>query len=368
MSIYVTVPSNAGGHEFETSNSNINFKVRLLERLRLKGDNWQVALASVSLPSGNTVYGYLKGRFPNNVVLGVKGAMLSYVEKDEIPSSTNPYKYAAVQGQVTMHDLLLGSDITNGYALVQNLLVMLNNRMNLARTTKIQQLQSAGTGVYRVKMTHVLSQGQNPGQNNEMEQLNQFYDTNITISAGYQSSQIYTMINAELCYLMGLTDGPTTRRLGPNMRVTFRDSEFINLTDALELDYPYGLTNSRNRQMKLKGNVNWNLYGMHSGWFEREFIRSSQTLRVFSNANASSIIGNQVSDVLREVSFSGSKHGELYFEPQHRQYLPVRQQEFEILQIIIDDLAGKSPKLGVGTTSVVLHFRQLTEADGSGST
>ena len=365
MSIYVTVPSNAGGHEFETTNTNYNFKVRLLERLQLKRGDWHVALASVSLPSANTVSGTLKGRFPYNVVLGVKGAMLSYVEKDEVPSSTNPYKYAAIQGQVTMRDLIVGSDITNGYSLLQNLLVQLNNKMNAARTVKIQQLQAAGTGVYRVKMTHVLSQGQNPGQNNEMEQLNQFYETTITISAGYQSSQIYTMINAQLAYMMSFIETPSSRTLGPNMRMTFRDAEFVKLTDAIEFDHPFGLTNSANRQVKLKGNVNWNLYGMHSGWFEREFIPYDRTLRVFSNANASSIVGNQVTDVLREVSLTGSSQGEMYFEPKHRQYLPVRQQEYEILHIIIDDLSGRSPKLGQGTTSVVLHFEKLPKEDGA---
>ena len=364
MSIYVTVPSNAGGHEFENTNTNYNFKVRLLERLQLKRGDWQVALASVSLPSANTVVGTLKGRFPYNVVLGVKGAMLSYVEKDEVPSSTNPYKYAAVQGQVTMRDLIVGSDISDGYSLLQNLLVQLNNKMNAARTVKIAQLASAG-GVYRVKMTHVLSQGQNSGQNNEMEQLNQFYETNITISAGYQNSQIYTMINAQLAYMMGFIETPSSRSLGPNIRMTFRDAEFVKLTDAIEFDHPFGLTNSANRQIKLKGNVNWNLYGMHSGWFEREFIPYNQTLRVFSNANASSIVGNQVTDVLREVSLPGARHGEMYFEPKHRQYLPVRQQEYEVLHIIIDDLSGRSPKLGVGTTSVVLHFELLPKEDGT---
>ena len=364
MSIYVTVPSNAGGHEFENTNTNYNFKVRLLERLQLKRGDWQVALASVSFPGANTVSGYLKGRFPYNVVLGVKSGMFSYVEKDEVPSSTNPYKYAAVQGQVTMRDLMLGSEISNGYSLMQNLLVQLNNKMNQARTDKIEQLKRSG-GVYRVKMTHVLSQGQNPGQNNEMEQLNQFYETNITISAGYQSSQVYTMINMQLAYMMGFVESVNSRVLGPNIRMTLRDAEFIKLSDAMEIDHPHGLTNSANRQLKLKGNVNWNLYGMHSGWFEREFLPYDRTLRVFSNANASSIVGNQVTDVLREVSVKGRAHGEIYFEPKHRQYLPVRQQEYEILHIIVDDLSGRSPKLGVGTTSVVLHFELLPQEDSS---
>ena len=90
MSIYVTVPSNGGGSEFGLTNTNTKYKVRLLERLQLKRGDWEVALASISLPSSDTVIGSLKGRFPYDVVLGVKGGMFSYVELDRIPSTTNP--------------------------------------------------------------------------------------------------------------------------------------------------------------------------------------------------------------------------------------------------------------------------------------
>ena len=368
MSIYVTVPSNGGGSEFGLTNTNTKYKVRLLERLQLKRGDWEVALASISMPSADTVIGSLKGRFPHDVVLGVKGGMLAYVSKDAVPSPSNPYKYAAVQGQVTMRDLLLGSDITDGYSLLQNLLVQLNNKLYAARSDKITQLKRVAAqdeGVYRVKMTHV-APGQTSNQNKEMEQLNQFYETNITISAAYQNDQIYTMINVQLAYMMGFLETTTSaNKLGPNIRMTFRDADFVELKDAIDIDHPHGLTNSRNRQLKLKGNVNWNLYGMRSGWFEREFVPFNRTLRVFSNANASSMIGNQVTDVLREVNLSGANQGELYFEPKHRQYLQVRQQEFEILEIVIDDLSGRHPKLGQGTTSVVLHFRQIQKEDGA---
>ena len=68
-------------------------------------------------------------------------------------------------------------------------------------------------------------------------------------------------------------------------------------------------------------------------------------------------LGNQVSDVLREVNFDSTKEGQQYFEPKHRQYLQVRQQEYEVMEIALDDLNGIPVKLGPGVTSVVLHFR-----------
>ena len=361
MSIYVTVPSNGGGQEFGSTNTSSKYKVRLSERLRFKTDQWEVALASISLPSTDTVIGNLKKRFVSTRVIGSKGGMISYVEKDETPSDANPYKYASVEATVTMHDLLLGTDITDGYSLVQHFLVQLNNNMNEARTAKIVALQAAagaGKGVYRVKMayTHASS---NPGANQEMEQLNQFDDNKITISAAHQNNAIFTMIHVDLAYMMGFLANRNETKLGPNLRLTFRDSGFLDLSDALEFTYPTGVANiSRNCHVKLKGNVNWDLYGMRSGWFEREFVDFNRTLRAFSNVNASSLIGNQVTDVLREVNLAGAVQGHLYFEPKHRQYLNVRQQEFEVLEIILDDLKGQHPKLGLGVTSVVLHFRQ----------
>ena len=50
MSIYVTLPSNGGGKEFGPTNHNSEYKIRLPERLKLLDEEWEVALASISLP------------------------------------------------------------------------------------------------------------------------------------------------------------------------------------------------------------------------------------------------------------------------------------------------------------------------------
>ena len=52
------------------------------------------------------------------------------------------------------------------------------------------------------------------------------------------------------------------------------------------------------------------------------------------------MVGNQVSDVLGEVNFDSTKEGQQYFEPKHRQHLQVRQQEYDVMKIALDDLKG----------------------------
>ena len=55
MSIYVTLPSKGGGKEFGPSSHNSEYKIRLPERLKLFDKEWEVALASISLPTFDAV-------------------------------------------------------------------------------------------------------------------------------------------------------------------------------------------------------------------------------------------------------------------------------------------------------------------------
>ena len=111
----------------------------------------------------------------------------------------------------------------------------------------------------------------------------------------------------------------------------------------------FKLTDSEENFLEMRASVNWEIRGLNGGWFEKEFV-PTRTLRVYSNVNTSTMVGNQVSDVLREVNFDSTKEGQQYFEPKHRQYLQVRQQEYEVMEITLDDLNGVPVKLGHPTS------------------
>ena len=85
MSLYVTLPSNGGGKEFETTNTNASFKVRLPERLRLKHEPWEVALASISLPTLGAVPRRILHKFPPTTQVGFLSGLLAYEGKDAPP-------------------------------------------------------------------------------------------------------------------------------------------------------------------------------------------------------------------------------------------------------------------------------------------
>ena len=350
MSIYVTLPSNGGGKEFETTNTNALYKVQLPKRLRLKHEQWEVALASISLPTMEAVQRNILKKFPGPTKVGFQSGLLAYEEKDALPNrTTNPTKVVAVQGMVTMDQVMKGG-VKDDYSFVCNLVVQMQMRLNVARQTKIQALKRGGKSVFNPRWRH--KDGEMDGQPYEQTLVLGVDDLRIT--GNYPNPYIYTALHWDLAIALGLVQGQSDATPGPSATVTFRSEDHQKPASWSMFFWYQGLTETF---AELKSNVDWQIRGLTGGWFKKAFANPSRTLCIYSNANASSMVGNQVSDVLREVNFDSTQEGQQYFEPKHRQYLPVRQQEYEVMEVALDDLSGVPVQLGPGMTSVVLHFR-----------
>ena len=71
--------------------------------------------------------------------------------------------------------------------------------------------------------------------------------------------------------------------------------------------------------------------------------------------------GNRVTDLLLEIQYKREGRGTLYFEPWHIQYLPLRNEVLEIIQIQVTETVGTGGdlvKFGKGNTIVTLHFKK----------
>ena len=69
MDFYMTLPSNGGGTEFNPTNNNTRYKVRLPNRLVLKEQDWEVALVSLSFPIRDHHKHYMLSSFPRGTVV-----------------------------------------------------------------------------------------------------------------------------------------------------------------------------------------------------------------------------------------------------------------------------------------------------------
>ena len=284
---------------------------------------------------------------PVKTKVGIQSGLVAYEEKDApADATTNPTKVVAVQGVVTMEEVIESIvPIKDGYSFVRNLVTQLHNQLNLARQTKITSLVSGGKMVYNPRWQHTGT------PKKPYEQTLKLGVDDLCITGHYQNSYIYTALHADLAVRIVKTNNDATP--GPSTVVTFRNDAHQK-PNAWSSFFKYmGLTQAF---VELKSSVHWQIRGLNEGWFEKAFVNPSWTLRVYSNANTSCMVGNQVSDVLREVKFDSNQEGQQYFKPKHRQYLHVRQQENKVMEIALDDLSGVPVQLGPGVTLVVLHF------------
>ena len=301
----------------------------------------------MSLVTFDAVRRSILHKFAETTKVGFKSGLLAYEEKDQLAdTSTNLTQLKVVYGVVTMADVLNGEvPVKDGFSSARNLVIQFHNKLNLARMTEIRRLQGTGKSVYNPRW-------RDPNGNNAYGQTIVFGVDEIIINGHYQHPIIFTAIHEELAVAMGIIKAKGNATPGPSTLVAFQGNNYKKPDTWARF---FKLTGSEENFLEMRASVNWEIRGLNGGWFEKEFVNLTRTLHVYSNANTSTMVGNQVIDVLREVNFDSTKEGQQYFEPKHRQYLQVRQQEYEVMEIALDDLNGVPFKLGPGVTSVVLH-------------
>ena len=76
---------------------------------------------------------------------------------------------------------------------------------------------------------------------------------------------------------------------------------------------------------------------------------------------AARVVGNRVTDLLREIQYKRQGRGTLYFEPLHIQYMSLRNEVVEIIHVQVAETIGRGGdlvKFGDGHTIVTLHFKK----------
>ena len=102
---------------------------------------------------------------------------------------------------------------------------------------------------------------------------------------------------------------------------------------------------------------NWRFINLNASF--RPIVGStSGSLFVYSDVGGSGVVGNQVTDLLREVNYIRRGAGVQYFEPLHTQYIPVRKDLIDIIETQVAETTGELVEFGEGNTIVTLHFKQ----------
>jgi len=343
MSFFVTLPSHSSLKEFPDNQSNA-FKVRLPEPLRLMGDNWQVGLSSLSLPDTDVNLSKLAN--PNEYIFGESCYVIDY-------GSTR---------WTRTHNLRMDTltknrwPISDGVSFMKAILKWVDKTFNEEWWVRYGFWYLENNKNTCLKWTW---QG---------EDL--FLDNN-NVARFEISSSVFVPsmgINLKVCLKMGWFEknGNSGYKLGPNLQMSFpngkipakNEADYLSGTDPLYFKSDTDAAGTT--WMLLSMRVNWTFTNLNHA-FRSVVGEPTRTLHIYSDVGSSTMMGDKIVDLLREVKYNRTTRGQVYFEPHHIQYIPVRREVMDIIEVQVAETAGTSDDLaqfGPGHTLLTLHFKQ----------
>ena len=97
------------------------------------------------------------------------------------------------------------------------------------------------------------------------------------------------------------------------------------------------------RYVRFYSYVNWYFSGLDEKIYHT-YADPKRTLFVYTDLTQTQIVGGTETDLLREVSFTNNEKGKYLFEPLHLQYLPVRKNVFDSVEVGISETNGSQVK------------------------
>ena len=348
MSFYVTLPSHANRHEFPNNQAN-SFKIRLPKPLQLSGGGWQVGLSAISLPdTGVNIFNLLPA--------------------DQFVFGTSAYRLTSKAREVRsfnmkMDDLKDDPSIVDGVTFMKAYLNWVTQRMTIAYLPyygipDTENGKKTGTTFEWEDEDLVMN-----NRNVQRYKYGRITSTDLFFYIPHFS--IHALLAEKMGWFKKNDQGQYA--LGPNLSIEFRDGRVpakddIEMRNAKDDPEYYQVTTDQNGTIWiwLSYSVNWRFTNLNVAF--RAVVRDpTRTLHVYSDVAGSSVVGNRVTDLLREIQYKRQGRGTMYFEPLHIQYLPLRNEFVEIIHIQVAETIGTGGdlvKFGHGHTLVTLHFKK----------
>ena len=339
MSFYVAFPSHANKHEFPQNQAN-SFKIRLSTPLHLTGGQWQVGLSAVSLPDTRVnMYDLLpKGEH----VLNIRWI------QDMPASSKQP---AIGTAEVHIDDLKDLDWVVDGVSFMKAALNHVEQQRRSKAVLGGKFVNPHGEKTY-VKFRW-------KGEDLVIDNTNICHCGPTT-----PVFSVHTKLAAKMGWIVLSSDHSSGFTLGPNLQQTFlKDqvptmapgSDWNDLTDSAGKPQ-FWVVNQR-YYLNLSMSCSWRFTNLNTA-FRSIVGEPTRTLHVYSDVAGSIMVGNRVTDLLREVMYQRKGHGSAYFEPTHIQYIPLRKEVVDIVEINVAETNGDLTKFGPGNTIVTLHFKK----------
>ena len=335
---YLALPSHSSKTEFPNNKSN-HFKIRLPHPKKLEGSGWKVGLTAISLPDSHCrVPVFTEGQYPL-FKIGWK--------------RSGPHGVSTIDRNYTPEDVLVNFDAVDGVGFMKSM-------VNFFEQRRISDDGADSNGTFGWKFTLSGKRTYIKFKWEGEELVTDNEDTSKT------SAHPYFMIRKDLAHKMKWVikkdDGKIF--LGPNLQQELWGDTVPNLNapgvrEDVQKANKQGVfwTATGETYYKFSYHCNWRFINLNAA-FQAVVGATSRSLFVYSDVGGSGVVGNQVTDLLREVNFIRRGFGIQYFEPLHIQYIPVRKDLIDIIETQVAETTGELVDFGEGNTIVTLHFKQ----------
>ena len=368
-------------------NTNNSFKVRLPERLSLPGEGWHASLMSMTVPDKGQSNAIIAAD-PHTKVMKFK---MSYVIRKWV---TGVYRFAEVK---TVDCVLELEEIMNASQIVATgsqfwKRVMQEVHNKIMHNVMNEQMRWL-----------ILEPDQRPivsAKQNTMPKLT-WKKGALVIKALSQKDLLKAdkkaitdlFINLDIALKFGLVEkkivnNATKYYLGPNMQYTlptatydsdtppkgnsdrtpynWEGAQYMGVNPTLLFGNTGSITNDPLQVVTHQGVkflqlsliVEWQLNNLDAS-FEKIVGTRKRTVMVYSDLVESTVVGSGKFPLLREVQLLRTGDGESTAEPLHHQWIKVRGNQLDIVEVEIADTSGPLTILPPGKTIVTIGLKQL---------
>ena len=311
MSFFITLPS-FPRPSFE-DNTGSSFKVRLPNRLTLEGSGWKVGLASITIPN-MCFLTHLK-----DSGIQEKDNLITVDYKTTKPGQPDKIKKTlATLGDLKGHKHSFHSGVDFFSLLV-----------GILEERRYQYVEPG----YKVDEKEFLPFTLKP--------LGDDYEMHVGKKENADATDLKFKMNSELARIMRFVmynkDGAPTRWLDHHV-VPHLDNDLRPEGTGMPNNALFKYIPSE-KVFEFSTKVQWRFINLNR-CFDNATKRHKRTLYVYANVGKSTIVGDQVVSLLREVDYN-PRQGQMdhfHFEPQLIQYHDVQSSEMEILEVQITEV------------------------------
>ena len=367
-------------------NTNNSFKVRLPEPLSLQGEGWYASLMSLTVPDEGQSNAVIASD-PHTKVIRYKHPISTRKWTDTGDPSTSGYEsvYTVLSTKmIELEEIMNATQIVStGSQFWKRVMHTLHDKI----MTEVMKDQWNASVAERDRKPIVFV------NKHGMPQLS-WKEESLVIEAiakknlmnNRQVSMVEFYINVDIALKFGLLRRKTGKTgyatsdfvLGPNLQYSLPTKTYDESTGPVGSRYrtyynwegdvyegvnfigsAFSIMTADNvKWLRLFPAFEWQLHNLDAS-FEKIVGTRKRTVMVYSDLVESTVVGSGKFPLLREVQLLRTGDGESTAEPLHHQWIKLRGQQLDIVEVEIASTAGPLTILPPGKTIVTIGLKQL---------